>query len=179
MRYGVRRTTMSEIAVAAKVSRPTLYGHFASKEELLGGVIECHNDQMIETISRELETRESLAAKLDAVFDHAVLRVFDLMQSWPDASDIVTEDNQNAMDAYLRGLKRLEAVIERILLPHASAIEASGQTVRQYSEFVVFTATRLKKNLRSRDQLRALLTSLKASVLCVAGVQQQTMVPDT
>ena len=37
IRYGVKRTTMGDVAQAAGVSRPTLYASYPNKEELLGG----------------------------------------------------------------------------------------------------------------------------------------------
>lgn len=160
---------MSEIAEVAKVSRPTLYGFYSNKDELLGGVVDHYNRLIIEAINSDLKGRDSLSEKLDVIFDHGVIRVFELMQAWPDAGDIVAEDNQLAIDAHADGMKKFEEVIRRILEPYENSIEKSGQTVSQYAEFVVDTATKLKKNLRSRDQLVSLLRSLKISILSVAG----------
>ena len=75
MRYGLRRTTMSEVASAAKVSRPTLYGFYSNKEEMLGGVIRHYNETLVATMKAEMGACASLSAKLDIYFDHAVLRL--------------------------------------------------------------------------------------------------------
>jgi len=168
MRYGVHRTTMSEIALAAKISRPTLYGYYTNKEKLLGGVIEFWNDQVIEKILKDMEDQGNLSGKLEIFFTHAVITAFDLMKSWPDASDILSGDNQVATDAYLKGLEKQAGLVEKILEPYAATITETGLTVSQYATFIVTTASKLKMTLSTRAQLEALLQSLKVSILCVA-----------
>jgi AcrR family transcriptional regulator len=52
--YGVRKVNLSEIATLAGVSRPTLYKHFASKEELLLAVADHEKDRFASDIAAAL-----------------------------------------------------------------------------------------------------------------------------
>jgi len=168
MRHGVRRTTMSDIAQQASVSRPTLYGHYAGKDELLAGVIGYWFDTMIGGISAELNGGLSLPDALDILFERSVLHVYDLMQSLPDASDVVSGDSKAARDAYEAGLRRLEHLVEDLLAEYHDAIERHGQSLSEYARFIVSAAMMLKQSKQSREDLVALLLSLKTSILCVA-----------
>ena len=69
--HGYESTTMSQIADAIGIKKPTLYSHFASKEELFLSIFtEVANDyqQYIEQILKEAEELESTKAQLYHVF---------------------------------------------------------------------------------------------------------------
>ncbi len=95
IRYGVKRTTMGDVAQAAGVSRPTLYASYSNKEELLGGVIGHHYTALIQKIREQAKSVPSIDAKLDIYFEHAILALYDLSQSWPDAEDIFESTQYN------------------------------------------------------------------------------------
>ena len=52
-RYGVRRTTMSDIATAAGISRQTLYSSYANKEEVLAAAICYSADRTMEALEAD------------------------------------------------------------------------------------------------------------------------------
>lgn len=60
-------------------------------------------------------------------------------------------------------------LISDLVRPHAEAIEAKGQTVRSLAHYVVTVGMALKYQASDRDDLTALLGSLKATVLTFAG----------
>jgi len=51
-RKGYHSATVSEIATEAGVGKGTVYFYFASKEDLLLAILECHFDQMITALER-------------------------------------------------------------------------------------------------------------------------------
>lgn len=169
MRFGVRKTTMSEIAIAANISRPTLYGMYSNKNELLSGVIGHWHDMAVKSILADLVHCSSLSAQLDVYFDHAILRPFDLTKFHFESSNIIADNNQTAIAAFDKGQEKLKSVVESLLEPYAATLEKAGVPVSHYASFTVLTATKLQQNMDSREQLEALLLSLKVSVLCVAG----------
>ncbi len=169
MRFGVRKTTMSEIAIAANVSRPTLYGMYSNKDELLSEVIGHWHDIAVNSILADVEHCRNLSAKLDVYFDHAILRPFDLTKFHFESSNIISDNNQIAITAFDKGQDKLKLVIETLLGPYGATLEKVGTSVSQYASFVVVTATKLQQNMDNREQLEAHLQSLKVSVLCVAG----------
>jgi AcrR family transcriptional regulator len=69
-RHGFARVSMDDIAAAAKVTKRTLYYHFASKDELVAAVLQAQNALALETFS--IWTRKLAgepAENIDKVFD--------------------------------------------------------------------------------------------------------------
>ena len=167
LRYGFRRTTMGEVAKEVKISRQTLYEVYSNKEKLLGGVIELYYEKLFKTLKIEWEQSKDLSAKLDVFFQNAVIEAYRLIQQWPDAEDIISEENVHAQNAYEAGLDQLTNLMEKILTPYKKQVKQSGQTIPQYANFITLTSMKLKKNLNSEEELVLLLKSLKISILAV------------
>ena len=65
-RYGFAKTTMSDIANEAGVSRQTLYNAFASKEDILRAVVRHAGEESLATVKEEWTKVETLEEKLAA-----------------------------------------------------------------------------------------------------------------
>jgi len=63
---GPGKLTLSEVASAAGVSRPTLYRWFPTKDELFTALTEYERAQFDEGLRAEIDTRRSPARRLDA-----------------------------------------------------------------------------------------------------------------
>ncbi|MGW0158212.1 TetR/AcrR family transcriptional regulator [Mycobacterium sp. NPDC003323] len=71
--YGMTKLSLSEVALQAGVSRPTLYRWFASKEDLLDAFViweRKHYERAIARISAELPSEERLDAILRIIVDY-------------------------------------------------------------------------------------------------------------
>ena len=64
-RYGVRKTTMSEVASQAKIAKATLYNHFRTKDDLLAALVRSRIEQLTS------ECSELAAAGLAPALEHA------------------------------------------------------------------------------------------------------------
>ncbi|HEY6868410.1 MAG TPA: helix-turn-helix domain-containing protein, partial [Novosphingobium sp.] len=88
MRYGYARTTMGDIAVAAGMSRPSLYLLYPGKAEVFEAAVR-HLSQ-----TRYAEIREALRAdgdwrgKLQMVCEQVLLVIYELQRDNPDARDM-------------------------------------------------------------------------------------------
>lgn len=63
-RYGVRRTTMGDVATIAGVAKATLYNHFRTKEDVLAGVVLSALDALADECEQVARTA-GLAAALE------------------------------------------------------------------------------------------------------------------
>ena len=90
VRYGVRKTTMADIAEAAGVSRQTLYASFANKDEVLVVAIHHLCDQTLEAVRAGWASADGLSARLDVYFEHAILAIYRQIRAAPDSDDMVT-----------------------------------------------------------------------------------------
>lgn len=168
MRYGVRRTTMAEIAEAAGVSRQTLYGVFSSKDDVLVAVIGHVTDQTLAALDTAWRGCDTLGERLDAYFEICVLRSWDLLHAAPDAADVLNGHNVAGTAAVRAGNLRKRAALSAALLPSRAAIERRGLTVERLAHLIQATAFGFEVDARQRDELVGLLASLKTLVLDAA-----------
>jgi AcrR family transcriptional regulator len=80
--YGLRRTTLDDIAARAGVGRATLYRRFSSRDALLAALVARDAQQLIANVDAEMRVHETAQERLIAAFlaflsqlrDHALLR---------------------------------------------------------------------------------------------------------
>ena len=167
IRYGVKRTTMGDVAQAAGVSRPTLYASYSNKQELLGGVVGHYYNALIQKIREQAKSATSIDAKLDIYFEHAILALYDLSQSWPDAEDIFEFGNQSPLEAYEVALIQQKDLLIDLFTTHADTIAAHQLSVDELSDFTMSCANKLKKNVPNRTILETRLRTLKTAILAI------------
>ena len=63
-RFGIRRTSMGEVARVGKLSRGSIYRHFADKEALVEGVFKRRQELFLNRAEALLETEPTLVDKL-------------------------------------------------------------------------------------------------------------------
>ncbi|MDA4847456.1 TetR/AcrR family transcriptional regulator [Hoeflea poritis] len=169
LRFGVKRTSMNDIAEEAGLSRQTLYKAFANKGAVLQATIRSLADKVVLDIEAGLEKAEGLGARLDLIFKHIVIVHYDFLHSSPNAEDIIAGVNASSQEELEAAARRNIALIERVLEPYSREIGDSGLTVPQYADFIQRTATAAKHAAKSRKHLLALLAALRVSVLKVTG----------
>ena len=67
LRFGVRKTTMDEVAREAGCSRTTLYTHFRNKEDLYGSLLEQDAEAFIAEASAVLATEATAGQKIQRI----------------------------------------------------------------------------------------------------------------
>ena len=168
-RYGIRRTTMSDIAEKAGISRQTLYTICSNKDEVLSKVIKFSANQTLTNIMAEWENDLTLAEVLDAYFEHAVITYYDMLQAMPDSNDLIADVGQiNSEEIKHVENTKMEALALQ-LKPYAANLKSAGIDAKDLSEFIVRGSTNFKYAAEDRNHLDRLLGSLKASVLALAG----------
>ena len=169
VRYGARKTAMADIASEAGVSRQTLYDTFGGKNELIVASIRWITDRNLQAVRDDLAGRTSLSAQLDAYFEGTVIKSFELLQTSGDAEDLVSGHNQAGREEIERSHDKHHALVAELLRPHSRVLADSGLTPEQLAHLVVTVVMGLKYSAKSRDDLDALLATLKAAVLALLG----------
>ncbi|NHB77722.1 TetR/AcrR family transcriptional regulator [Rhodobacter calidifons] len=91
-RYGLRRTSMADIAEGAGMSRPALYRHYANKEDIFNALVRMHFQRSERDVAQVLAgdgpPAETLLAAMQAVDGTAV----EAMLNSPHADEILSAD---------------------------------------------------------------------------------------
>lgn len=88
VRYGLARTTMGDIAQAAKISRPALYLVFSRKDDVFAAAVKHMGDAKLDELRRVLPGLRTLRSRLLRICgDWGGDRV-DLLRAHPDAADL-------------------------------------------------------------------------------------------
>ncbi|WP_461425884.1 TetR/AcrR family transcriptional regulator [Gymnodinialimonas sp.] len=168
LRFGVKRTSMNDIAEEAGLSRQTLYKAFANKDVVLQATIRSLADKVVVDIEAGLQKAKGLGAQLDVIFQHTVIEHYDFLQSSPNAEDIIAGVTASSHKELESGAQRNTEIIARVLEPFADQLAHSDLAVDQYADFIQRTATAAKYAAKSRKHLLQLLDALRVSVLRVA-----------
>lgn len=164
-RYGVKRTTMSDVAAEANIVRQTLYNLYANKEDLLRAMMRHIGAQSVAAIRSETEEADDLATKLDIFFLHFVVKPYEWLQSSPDAKDIVDGFNDAARDELAKSYESHLAVLQELLKPYKHRIEQAGLKLPALADIIQTAAKGAKSSARDKRHLKVLLDSLKIMVL--------------
>ncbi|MEO1193896.1 MAG: helix-turn-helix domain-containing protein [Pseudomonadota bacterium] len=167
LRYGVKRTSMNDIALEAGIARQTLYNAFSNKDEVMRATIRLFADRAMAGIEAGLADAATLGEQLDVIFHFITVAPCDLLNASPNAEDIVAGFNAASEAELADAAERNRVIIARVLEPYGAAIEKSGLTRDLYADFIQRAAHGAKYSARDRDHLLQLLTALKVSVLTV------------
>jgi TetR/AcrR family transcriptional regulator of autoinduction and epiphytic fitness len=165
-KYGYKRVSMNEIAEAAGISRPGLYLHFSSKEEVFRAAILQFADGLIEEISKGLHSRKTIEEKVRYAFEVWTVQRFDLTLKSPEAKEISDSSYEFAREALDQSYEKLESVLASILKLH---VKCSGNKKALSSErmaHILTSAVRgFKLVAKSATELRKLIQDLLGIIL--------------
>lgn len=169
MRYGVRKTTMADIAEAAGVSRQTLYASFANKDDVLVAAIRHITEETRVAVEAGWASATSLSEKLDIYFEKAVVEIFLILKSAPDADDVVSGFSEAGKAASEAAYEAKRQTLEKMLTPY---LEDSGASAVALSDFIQTSSAAYKYSARDEAHLRDLLGTLKTAALGIAGAEK-------
>ena len=171
-RYGVKRTSMGDLAEEAGVARQTLYNAYKNKDDVLRALIRYHTDMAIDEIKAGLDGVQDLGDQLDIIFNRMSVAGFDLVQATPNAQDIIEGFNAIGQMELAASAEKFRSVIERILSPYETVLAGSGLSSADLSDFVQQSAKAASSEARDRDHLIGQLNTLKK--LCLAAIATDT-----
>lgn len=146
-RYGLRRTSMADIAAGAGMSRPALYLHYAGKEDIFNALVRDHFDRSEKAVERVLaqpgRTEDILLAAFHAIDGDAV----EAMLNSPHADEMLSADGP---------------------LSQASVAEAHARITRKIADWIAAGVAEGRLSLdgfdSTADDLAALLMAAKLGI---------------
>lgn len=173
LRYGAKKTTMSDIAEAADVSRQTVYDAFGSKDEVIRASISAVTTKNLAAARERMMSCSTLNERLRAYLEETIVKAFELLQSAGDVEELITAHNKAGKDEINRSRMRHRAFVEEMLSAYEKAFRLQGQSVPQQANFIVTSAMSMKYGAANRSELDDLITSLVDAVCAVASTSSE------
>ena len=170
-RYGVRRTTMADIAAETGISRQTLYASFKNKEEVLTAVIRVFSAKKLEAITTAWANLESIEEKLDAFFAIGIIPYFEQLRAMPDFGDLIGEFGKSGDAEKQKAIRQKTEALAALFEPCEDRLRQSGATAEGLAGLIVSSADSFVFTAHDRAHLDSLVNSLKLAALCQLGIQ--------
>ncbi len=164
-RYGFRKTTMGEIAVAAQISRPALYLMYSSKEDVFRAVVERLFATMLTEIGEGIDAQGEPIDQLQFAFEVWCVRPFEIVQNAPDAADLLENSRQLSADAWTKAEADFEAIITDVLSRVVQDQRDPGLSAAQVAHVLATAVPGFKESALSVADLRGRLRDLLDLVL--------------
>lgn len=158
LRYGYLRTTMSDIARAAGMSRPALYLLFAGKEQIFEAATMFLAKQRLEEIRSAADLRQGLNDKLVTACEMLLISVYELQQSAPDARDMDDLAFPVVREIYAMFVDFFAGLITQEKINHA----ASAQKI---ADVLLYGARGMRNVATSEDEYRQMIR-LHTALIC-------------
>ena len=171
-RYGVRKTTMNDIAREAGVARQTLYNAYPSKEAVLRATLRFVSDQTMAAVDAKWHLQSSLSDKLDTFFELGPLNWYDIVQNSPEAADLIDGINAIAQDEMAEIAKQSNARFEALVHAHTPKGSQLRLKAPEIADFIYSSSMNAKHNAANRGVLAARLTVLKQAVLALLNTPE-------
>ncbi|MBL4929783.1 TetR/AcrR family transcriptional regulator [Fuscibacter oryzae] len=139
--YGLRRTSMADIAKGAGMSRPALYLHYSGKEDIFKALVRIHFARSETAVAKALaiaaSPAETLLAAIRAIDGDAV----EVMMNSPHADEILSSDtpfNQaEVQDSYSRITASIARWIAEGVLAGRLTLEGLGATAEEVAATIM------------------------------------------
>lgn len=160
VRYGFRKTTMGDIAVAAGISRPALYLMYGSKDEVFRAVATRQFAAMLAELSERIGTRGEPIEQLRFAFDVWTVRPFEIVRDAPDAADLLENSRHLAAEAWVDAEATFEAMVAEVLARVMEGRAGPGLSAAQVAHVLVAAIPGFKESARSVTELRGQIGDL-------------------
>lgn len=164
--YGLRRTSMADIAKGAGMSRPALYLHYAGKEEIFKALVRIHFARSETAVAKALAIKatpaDTLLAAIRAIDGEAV----EVMMNSPHADEILSANtpfNQaEVQDSHSRITASIAGWITEGVVAGRLTLEGLGATADEVAAMLMSAKFGMKSCSKDFAAYQAAVTRLAA-----------------
>ncbi|MEA9587501.1 helix-turn-helix domain-containing protein [Xanthomonas sp. WHRI 10064A] len=158
LRHGYRKVSMSDIAQAAQMSRPSLYATFPNKEAIFAAQVVRQRDICAAATAQRVRDTQDLQTQLRQLFDIWVLEPVAAVIDSENGMDLVANCGVYAPDALDALYQQMEDTLVQLLRPHVRGNSAMSAADLAY--ILRLTTTSLKASADNEAVLRRLIAGL-------------------
>ena len=167
--YGMRKTSMSDIAVMADVSRQTVYNLFGKKERIFHAAIVHLGETWRAKARALLQKAEGLPDQLDVLLKVFAIDAYKFSHMSPASTDMFFEAHNSAPKALKQFTAENRKLYQDVFRPYEPALSARDISSRVLSERFDITLRACIRDAASLSDLKALLTVEKELILAAVG----------
>ena len=164
-KFGLRKTTMQDVANAAGVSRQTLYNRVPNKDELLRLVAKFYFTDNINRCKNALQNCDDLSSSWDVLIDHFVIEVWQTVKAMPEADEFEMSANDVITEEVRIAIEEKTILIADMIKKHNAASYLRGQSPEDLGRFFCATAAGIKTSAENENALKALTATFKQTLL--------------
>jgi AcrR family transcriptional regulator len=173
-RHGYRKVTMSDIAEASKMSRPSLYAVFENKEAVLSGLIKLQIEQDTAKTKAQVEQQKNLKAKLASIFEIWIITPFTAVIDSDNGAELLANVSTYAPAAMTELYRQFELHLLEVLKPE---ITEQGTMAAEDVAHILMLATKgLKASTATLAELRRMIEGLITMAIATVGQHPPTSV---
>lgn len=165
VRYGMKRTTMADVAHEAGVSRQTIYDRYGDKDGMMAAAIGHFGRRLNIEFRAALDTVTDLATQIDAYYNVVIYPTYETIQKMPDAADLEKGLGHRSVAASHDAMFEKQAILKEMLQPH---LPTTGPSAVDVAAFIEQASSKAKMSGMPREELDRFLSVLKSSVLAMA-----------
>lgn len=158
-RYGLRRTSMADIAAGAGMSRPALYLHYAGKEDIFNALVRLHFETSERAVEQVLSQPRPAAEALMAAFEAIDGEAVEAMLNSPHADEILSAHGPFSQvvvqEAHARIIRHIARWIERGVAEGRFSLDGLTASAEEFAAAVMSTKFGIKASAKGFDDYRA------------------------
>jgi AcrR family transcriptional regulator len=166
--HGFKKVTMSDIASASQMSRPTLYAAFSSKEAIIAAIADRQTDRCHAETTAQMPRAKTLEAQLTLIFQIWVIAPFSTVIDSPSGVDLLRNAALYAPEACDRLYARLEAHLREAL--ERASKPKRALAARDQAHILMLATKGLKATTTTLAELRRLTAGLTAMAVATASL---------
>ncbi len=159
-RFGYRRVNMKEIAELARISRPGLYLHFKTKEDVFEAAILQYADDLLIEIEAEIKTKKTIEDKVMSAFEIWSVRSFDRTLQSPEATEMGNALFDFAQKSFGETRKKFEAILASAIRDAKTSKAKKTASPDRIAQLLVGSMRGYKLSAKDGAELRKMLHEL-------------------
>jgi len=165
---GMRKTSMSDIASRADVSRQTVYNLFGTKDAIFHAAIDHMGKQWRQHARKRLATCDTLSEKLDVLIKVFAIDAFKFSHSSAFSTDMFVEAYLSAPKAIEHFIAENRKLYREVFDPYDAVLSTKNGSAKILADHFDMVCRAYIRDARSLNHLRKLTTAHKELILAAA-----------
>ena len=164
-RHGLKKVSMSDIAEAAELSRPSLYAVYSNKEAVITALLNIHIEKNHEETLKRLSSQKTLRSQLECLFKIWIIDPFASAIDTEGGKEMMETISDYAPEAFAFVYTDFEKYVVELLKPHVKA--GSEMNAKDLAHILTMATKGLKASSKSVAELKRLVDGLVGMTMSV------------